>query len=390
MNLKNEFISHLQKSFRGFQEKSNNDLNRLISENLLSPFKIRLPKNLLAEAQQTVKTLFAMRESAAYQNFYSPALTELGLSDPGNKSIAMSYDFHVTNDNHLKLIEVNTNAAFLTMGYEMYRLSNVALPIDDFSSDEIRLNIEQELRLQHKAPPANLNIATIDDHPEQQRLFIEFLLYDEYFKSWGWNSDIKDFREIDVNKIDVIYNRHTDFLFSNPECNFLKSSFNQRTVCVSPNPHEYFLLADKQRLIDWHDQRNLVTWGVSRNDQELIRSVVPECLSIDRNTFESLWGQRKKFFFKPKRAFGSKSSYKGASISRKAFDELIDRDFIAQEYVSAPEHLFETPSGPQSFKYDLRCYAYQGHLQLIVARLYQGQVTNLRTPLGGFACVEFF
>ncbi len=38
-------------------------------------------------------------------------------------------------------------------------------------------------------------------------------------------------------------------------------------------------------------------------------------------------------------------------------------------------------------KVDLRNYVYRGRVQLIAARLYQGQTTNFRTPGGGFAPV---
>jgi hypothetical protein len=38
-------------------------------------------------------------------------------------------------------------------------------------------------------------------------------------------------------------------------------------------------------------------------------------------------------------------------------------------------------------KVDIRCYAYAGEVQLVAARLWQGQTTNFRTPGGGFARV---
>ena len=88
-------------------------------------------------------------------------------------------------------------------------------------------------------------------------------------------------------------------------------------------------------------------------------------------------------------AFGAKQSYRGSSITRKNFDPMIDRGFIAQEFIPAPEKTFETPEGPKKFKYDLRFYAYQDRVQSAVARLYQGQVTNLQTKDGGFACIRF-
>ena len=43
----------------------------------------------------------------------------------------------------------------------------------------------------------------------------------------------------------------------------------------------------------------------------------------------------------------------------------------------------------KDLKLDLRNYVYQGRVQLVAARLYQGQTTNFRTPGGGFAPVFF-
>jgi hypothetical protein len=41
------------------------------------------------------------------------------------------------------------------------------------------------------------------------------------------------------------------------------------------------------------------------------------------------------------------------------------------------------------FKYDLRFYFFEVEIHLGMARLYQGQVTNLQTPLGGLTPLEF-
>ena len=42
---------------------------------------------------------------------------------------------------------------------------------------------------------------------------------------------------------------------------------------------------------------------------------------------------------------------------------------------------------PVELKLDLRNYVYAGEVQLLVARLWQGQTTNFRTPGGGFSVV---
>jgi hypothetical protein len=46
----------------------------------------------------------------------------------------------------------------------------------------------------------------------------------------------------------------------------------------------------------------------------------------------------------------------------------------------------EEASG-KALKYDIRAYTYDGEIRLLVARVYQGQTTNFRTPGGGFAPV---
>ncbi|MGE5087061.1 MAG: hypothetical protein ACM3MG_12220 [Bacillota bacterium] len=387
MNIKVDYIQQLRSSFKGLTSEP---LEDLIADNLLSPITVELPSAVLTQAQAIISTLFSLRERKSYQLHYLDAVSMKGLHDPGNKSIMMSYDFHLDQNQNLKLIEVNTNASFLALGHEMYKARQLPLPVSDFSFDEVRQNILTEMSLQGKSPNAPFKVAITDDKPSEQRLFIEFLVYNELFKSWGWDSRIVDYRDLFKSfDPEFIYNRYTDFFLADESSQLLREKFLSRDVCVSPNPYEYLLLADKQRLIDWGQEGFLEAHGLTEKEIALIKTTVPKSYDFRTTSTEEIWGLRKKLFFKPKNAFGSKQSYKGASVSRKAFDELDKDDTIAQEFIPAPEVSFVTPEGPQNFKYDLRCYAYQGRLQLIVARLYQGQVTNLRTPYGGFAPVLF-
>ncbi|MGZ3774957.1 MAG: hypothetical protein ACXVCY_09700 [Pseudobdellovibrionaceae bacterium] len=383
-----EFIQNLRSNFPALADQP---LEQLVNENLISPFTIRLPSSLLLQAQSAISALFSMRERDSYKDHYQTLISSKGIKDPGNKSIMMSYDFHVSENNNLKLIEINTNAAFLILGYQLYQLRKQKLPVSDFSLSEIAADVQNELRLQGKNPPAELKMSIIDDKPEEQRLYVEFLVYKEFFKSLGWDCRIQDYHELfqDFNP-DFIYNRFTDFFLTEPESSLLRQKFLSKDICLSPNPYEYLLLADKQRLIDWVQPGFLESQGVTDEALVLLKTILPMSHDLNQVNAEEIWSQRKKLFFKPKNAFGSKQSFRGSSISRKAFEELLKDETIAQEFIPAPEQTFETPEGPQSFKFDLRCYAYRGRLQLIVARLYQGQVTNLRTPYGGFAPVEFF
>jgi len=63
-------------------------------------------------------------------------------------------------------------------------------------------------------------------------------------------------------------------------------------------------------------------------------------------------------------------------------------DYVAQRLALPGERAVTVEGVPQSLKYDVRCYVYDGAIQLVAARLYQGQTTNFRTPGGGFALVR--
>jgi hypothetical protein len=375
--LKDLFVSHLVKAHPSLSKEQ---LDGLISEQILSPFHVELPKALLHEAQDFVAAAFHMRQNPAYIRALEPELQSRNLKDPGNKSICMSYDFHVDTEGHLKLIEVNTNASFLALGFELYKARGLPLPVSDFSMEELKENIKTEIRLQGKDAPQGMLISIIDEEPENQRLFVEFLIYNSFFRQWGWNSEIVDYRQ--VGKSDFIYNRFTDFYLEQPASSPLRSMYLSRESCLSPNPFEYCLLADKQRMIDW-------TSGSLKEFAADLQKNLPEARDLSPQSAGEIWPQRKKYFFKPKRAFGSKQSYRGGTVSRRNYDEIIQQEFIAQEFVLAPEIPFQTPMGEQMFKYDLRFYAYQDRVQLVMARLYQGQVTNSKTPYGGFAPVIF-
>lgn len=379
------FIEKLKSSFPHFATLP---MEELVSENMISYFNVELSSQILKQAQDFVRTIYKLRQSPEYLKALAPEIANKDLQDPGNKSIMMSYDFHIDENQNLRLIEVNTNAAFLLLGQQMYLSKNIPTPLP-FDSKDIQAMILEELRLQKKSIEKPY-IAITDEAPTEQRMYIEFMAYNELFKSWGWNSEILDYKDLFKNgSPDFIYNRYTDFFLTDSSSQELRKKFLDQSICLSPNPFEYLLLADKQRMIEWVSGDYMEEMPLSPEERTLIQTVVPQCFDLTNENAQRAWEQRKKLFFKPKNAFGSKQSYKGASISRKNFDEITGKDIIAQEYIPAPEVNFATPEGEQKFKFDLRFYAYQDQIQLVLARIYQGQVTNLRTPYGGFAPVIF-
>jgi hypothetical protein len=360
-DLRDKFLNIISNKFPALK---NSELESLASENLLSPFQIKLTKGHLKQAQNFVKEIFHYRLKK-----------ESSVHNPGNYSILMSYDFHISETGDLKLIEINTNASFYGLGTIMYEAHGLPQPVMPNPFEKLRQDIKNEFTLFGKSS-VSPNVAIIDEEPEKQRLYLEFLLFRELFKSWGWKADIIDYRNL-TEKYNFVYNRLTDFYFENSEQ--LEKMFLGTKTCFSPNPHEYNLLADKERLIEW-----------GKIESPFIDKHLPRSHFLIKENKEMMWNDRKKFFFKPLRSHGAKQTYKGASISRKHFDDIADTNqFIAQEYVAAPELKFQTPEGEQSFKFDLRFYAYMDQVESAVARIYQGQVTNLKTTYGGFAPIIF-
>lgn len=369
MNLKASFVSHLTQKYSDLDSTT---LDGLVSENLLSPFQVSLSTRQIELIRSEVKKYWNLRQWSA--SHLASRFNQMGLRQPKNFSACMSYDFHVNSEQAIELIEINTNASFLALGLELYQMLKLPEIASGFTEKKLVEMFQTENRF---AENKNLSVAIIDENPSRQRLYIEFLVYRSLFKKLGVHCEIADISEIEkIKAASIVYNRHTDFYLETPVSAEIKKLFNANQTQLSPNPYEYFLLADKERFIDWTTQ----------NDVEKPSSLLPT-YDLGKSDPAQIWSERKNLFFKPKNAFGGKQTYKGASISRKIFDEIFNSQFIAQKLSPAPEIEVQYKGVPTKFKYDLRCYAYQDELQLIIARLYQGQTTNLRTEGGGFACV---
>lgn len=369
MNLKASFVSYLLEKYPNLDASS---IGPLVSENLLSPFQVPLSSQLITQIRSEIKKYWAFREWGA-KNLAS-RYEALDLRKPENYGVCMSYDFHVNATGNLDLIEINTNASFLALGIELYQFLKLEEVASGFNEKKIIEMFQQENQLNHRQ---DLNLAIVDEKPKEQKLYVEFLLYQSILRKHGFDCTIADLSEIEsLKKASLVYNRYTDFYLQTPEAEEIKKAFNAGGIQLSPHPYEYFLLADKERFIDWTTQSELDT------PASLLATY-----DLGKTDKEKIWNERKNLFFKPKNSFGGRQTYRGSSISRKVFEEVTNSNFIAQKMSPAPEMEFEFKNEKIKLKYDLRCYAYQDHLQMIVARLYQGQTTNLRTEGGGFACI---
>jgi hypothetical protein len=111
---------------------------------------------------------------------------------------------------------------------------------------------------------------------------------------------------------------------------------------------------------------------------------VPRTRAVTPALAEELWSDRRKLFFKPAAGFGSRAAYRGDKLTRRVWSDIQSGNYVAQELVPPSERCI---SPEAALKVDVRNYTCAGRVQLLAARLYQGQTTNMRTPGGGFAPV---
>ena len=239
-------------------------------------------------------------------------------------------------------------------------------------------------------------IAIVDDEPEKQKLYIEFLLYKELFEKRGAECMVADRRDLEmrdgklwagaVGPIDLVYNRATDFYFEEEASKPLREAMMTGATVITPNPYDYRMLADKNRLVEWSREGQLESvYGLAQKDADLVRRALLRTREVNLIDYETLWKERKCLMFKPRNAYGGKGVYRGSSISRGAFDGVIESDSLAQDFVPAPT----TKIDGVEFKYDLRFFAFRDYVHVACARLYQGQMTNATTPGGGVTSIRW-
>ena len=327
---------------------------------------------------------------------------EIARRDFGPRGVFMGYDFHLAAGGP-KLIEVNTNAggAFLNALLAKAQRAcctevEIALSrseADDFEAAVLRM-FQREWVLQRGVGMPG-RIAIVDDRPEEQYLYPEFVLARRFFLKHGIDPVIADAGQlryehgqlaIEGQSIDLVYNRLVDFSFVRPEHEALRAAYLDNAVVVTPNPRVHTLYADKRNLSLLSDQAALRAWGFSA---EMLAELagVPRTVLVTSNNAPQLWESRKTLFFKPAGGHGSKAVYRGDKVTKGVWAEVIRGGYVAQEYAAPGERMIKLDGSPQARKTDVRLYVYDGQVLLTAARLYQGQTTNFRTPGGGFAPV---
>jgi hypothetical protein len=349
----------------------------------------------LIRAAEEVIALPAYREAALA---WAP---EIARRDPGATGAFIGYDFHIGAQGP-RLIEINTNAGGALLNTILARAQRACcaeieamvtgpVPTADLERTFFDMFAEEWRRAGRAGLPGR--IAIVDDAPREQFLYPEFLLFAQLFRRFGVEAAVLAPEDLWVGngelraaggRIDLVYNRLTDFALEQPAHQALRAAYLADAAVITPHPRAHALYADKRNLSLLTDGALLRHWGVRPAVADTLLQGIPRTQIVAREHAWRLWAERRSLFFKPAAGHGSKAAYRGDKITRRVWEEILARRYVAQALVLPGKRRI----GPDAaMKVDVRNFVYDGQVQLLAARLYQGQTTNMRTPGGGFAPV---
>ena len=367
--------------------------------NLFAAFPVYVSREHIAQVERVACAVEEVVALTAFQAAVLQRALPIARFDPRSPGGLLGLDFHLTSGGP-RLIEINTNPGGVLLNALLGQAQRICMPDVVRSPTNIAEAEEQvfelmlaEWQAQRGAEPLT-SVAIVDEAPESQYLYPEFLLFRQLFRRHGIEAAICDPHEmtreagglsLGGRSVDMVYNRLTDFSLAQPRHNFIRAAYLAGAVVVTPHPRAHALYADKRNLELLGSQEFLTHAGASAPTIETLLAAVPRTVLVTAANRDALWGRRRELFFKPAAGFGSKASYRGDKLTRRVWGEMVAGTYVAQEVVMPSERHVGADEAP--LKTDIRCYAYRGRPLLYAARLYQGQTTNFRTPGGGFAPV---
>ena len=353
------------------------------------------------------RVIGAVEAVVATPHFRDAALAwspDIAHADPGSPGGLLGYDFHLAVTGP-QLIEINTNPGGALLNAVLGRahraccpdVSGLAMaPMEGDAIEDALFEVFMTEWRSRRKNAALMSVAIVDESPEQQYLYPEFLLYRQLFIRHGIEATIcapRDLIRKDAQlwhgsrSIDFVYNRLTDFALEQPAQAALKLAYLAGEVVVSPHPRAHALYADKRNLTLLCDEAFLRETGVADDAIATLLCAIPRTEVMTAVNRDALWVKRRELFFKPAAGYGSKATYRGDKLTKRVWEEMAKGTYVAQALVAPSErHIAESQSATV-LKADVRNYTYAGVVKLVAARLYQGQTTNFRTPGGGFAPV---
>ena len=323
------------------------------------------------------RAAYQLKSNPTYLALLADKLPETAKIAPENPSILMGYDFHL-NDTGPKLIEINNNAGGLWEKDDGW--------IPQCSHPELLGDLQS--RLLGMFDPKWKHIVIMDEDILSQYMLPEMQAYASLLESNGHKVSLVSPQNLKLQadalyvqgvKIDMIYNRHTDFYLESEPMQHIRQAFMNKQVALNPYPRSYALIGDKNRMVDWW-RNGLLESCVHSETLNLFRSVVPETYVLSEYDKEQAWQTRKQWVFKPAARHGGKGVLLGKGMSRKRFDTLEASSTVMQKLV--PPSLIQI--GDVSYKFDIRLYMHGERLIAMAGRAWRGQITNFREEGSGW------
>ena len=204
------------------------------------------------EMQRVIDAVEAVTRLPAYREQVLAGAPEIARSAPSARGVFFGFDFHITPDGP-KLIEINTNAGGALLNVELQREQRTCCPEADDSARASPEHLEQRLfdmfmsewHLARGDRPLR-TLAIVDDAPQAQYLYPEFVLFRKLFETRGVHAVIVDARDLTVEsgsllhegrQIDLVYNRCTDFYLADASHGALAEAFRRDLAVITPHPH---------------------------------------------------------------------------------------------------------------------------------------------------------
>ena len=326
------------------------------------------------------RTIEALQYQPEYLQALALKLPETASIQPKQPSILMGYDFHLT-EHGPKLIEVNNNAGGL------WERDDGWIP----QAQHAKMRGDLPSRLLQMFDASWQTIAIMDEDIQHQHMLPEMKAYARLLQQEGRKVSLvnpenlvlkSDGLYVQGSKVDMIYNRHTDFYLESEPLRHIRQAFMHQQVALNPYPRSYALVGDKSRMVDWW-RAGFLSF-LPQDKQDLIHAVVPETHLLSEYDGNQAWAERKQWVFKPSARHGGKGVLLGRSISRKRFDALDPHTTVMQKFVPASQiHLHG-----KALKFDIRLYMYGQKLIAMAGRVWRGQITNFREEGSGWTPIQ--
>jgi ATP-grasp domain len=347
---------------------------------LASETPIALGQESFAQMLDFVRLTDRMASSPEYAVRLERLLSPTAHFIPARPAMLMGYDFHLTPAGP-KLIEINNNAGGL------YVQKHQWIPQPPIAE----LPGSLTARLLQMFPPSLRHIAIMDEDITHQHMYPEMLAFAELLRGdgrrvWLVTPEQIEGRDdglwIEGERLDGIYNRHTDFYLESAAMAHIRRAFLLGTVDLNPFPRSYALLGEKTRMADWWRPGWLDAW-LDASSVSLIHAMVPETHLLREMDAEQVWKDRKRWVFKPAARHGGKGVIVGKNISRTRFSAM-GEDTIIQDFI--PPSLVSVDG--REMKLDVRLYTYGTELIAVAGRVWQGQVTNFQAEGSGWVAID--